>query len=76
MRGANSTNIIFKISVRAFALVTSWPTLTENWEEESKKFWNGTGWTWVRFSEEILKREKSLITSAKYKTYLEIRKLS
>ena len=36
---------------------TSWPTLTADWEEKSKSFWAGEGFSWEKQSEQILQQE-------------------
>ena len=47
----------FQQHVKYFANETSWPVLTENWENKSKDFFNGEGFSWHKFSEVILKQQ-------------------
>ena len=64
--GSNVLND-FRDVANVFIYNTSWPTLTPNWEEESKKFWGGEGFSWERQSELILQQEYYL-GAIQYKT--------
>ena len=52
-----SIYVEFQQHVKDYANETSWPVLTNNWENKSKNFFNGEGFSWHKLSEDILKQE-------------------